>query len=108
MANNEIVITPEGTIRTPSLNPESMHEFKMDQGRVLYRWIHPDGTEHANGNSEWMFLTTRHIDQHFDEGPRQLQTWFEERGITKGWIDQSLATERQTEPRRGSARRFNQ
>lgn len=101
MPTNEIVITPEGTIRTPSPDPNSMHEFKVSQGRVLYRWIHPDGSPHNDGTSEWMYLSTDQINQHYYNGPPRLRNWFNDQGITKEWLEESLAAERQAKRRRG-------
>ena len=105
MHENKVMMTEEGTIRTPSASPESMHEFSMYEGRVLYRWIRPDGSSHRDGNSQWMNLSTDEIRQHYYNGPPELRKWFDERGITKDWIRDALSAEQAAKPRRGRPRR---
>jgi hypothetical protein len=79
-------VTEQDTLRVPSLNPDSLHEYAMRGTRVWYRQIRPDGSEHNDGSSEWIQLSPRQLLQHLNSARHMreptMSDWFKRHNIT--------------------------
>jgi hypothetical protein len=100
MPANEIIITPEGTIRTPSASSDSMHEFKVEKDRMLYRWIAPDGSALPGDRSDWMTLSADQVRQHYSNASSRVRRWFEEQGFTQDRVEREANEEKASQKRR--------
>jgi hypothetical protein len=83
----KVEITPEGTIRCASGSAESLHEFILRDGRVLYRRVRPDGSRLDGEYAEWSALSSRAITEHYHAGRPELRQWFHANGFTRERID---------------------
>src|SRR5260221_4383908 len=91
-------ITEEGTILCTSPNPDSLHEFDVENGRVLYRQIRPDGSRLNGDLSNWMTLSAKQTSLHYHNGPKGLRDWFHNHGFTRERVDAMQEAEQAKKP----------
>lgn len=87
MQIQEPYITPEGIIRCRSANPDSYHEFKFADGKVLYRRTNEAGEPYGE-YAEWRALSDERIVDQYFVGADALRNWFHNHGFTRERVEQ--------------------
>lgn len=96
--------TEAGTIRCASAGEDSWHEFRFNDGNVMYSRIRTDGTPYGE-YAEWRTLSPVRIADQYRVGHQELIRWFHEHGFTRERIEQIEAQERENEKARRREKR---
>lgn len=65
-----------------------VHEYRLHDGRFEHRFLRDDGTEHADGSSEWQKLNDGEILDRWKNRGTKLRKWLEENGYERPGADQ--------------------